>query len=110
MQRDHEVSIVQLLGSKAQGKSPGQVPHLNEGWQLTQALRPLLLQQFCVQLCPRDMVFGRGTNKAALEKHNTPFSSEIPKGLQCHLLFYSFSPQDTALIPDILQQTEPLLF
>lgn len=60
VQHDHKVSVVELLGSKAQGKSPGQVPHLHEGWQFCQALGSLLLHQFCVQLCPGD--------KARLEK------------------------------------------
>lgn len=54
VQHDHKVAVVKLLGSKAQGKSPGQVPHLNEGRQFRQALGPLLLHQFCVQLCSGD--------------------------------------------------------
>lgn len=85
VQHDHKVSVVKLLGSKAQGKSPGQVPHLDEGWQFCQALRALLLHQFCVQLCPGD--------KGVLEKCNSLLYSRLHKawGVECHLL--SFLPR-----------------
>lgn len=65
VQHHHKVSVVKLLGSKAQRKSPGQVPHLDEGWQFCQPLGSLLLHQFCIQLCPGD--------KAHLEKETTVF-------------------------------------
>lgn len=60
VQHDHKISVMELLGSKAQGKPPSQVSHLNEGWKFCQALGPLLLYQFCVELCAGD--------KAHLEK------------------------------------------
>lgn len=62
---------MELLGSKAQGKPPGQVSHLNEGWQFCKALGALLLYQFCVELYAGDNVHLEKEEKGAQEKLNS---------------------------------------
>lgn len=93
VQHDHKISVMELLGSKAQGKPPSQVSHLNEGWQFCQALGALLLYQFCVELCAGD--------KAHLEKEKR----ELKKSLT---LLYSRPYEAGCGVPSAIFPTQIL--
>lgn len=103
VQHDHKISVMELLGSKAQGKPPGQVSHLNEGWQFCQVLGPLLLYQFCVELCPGDMAYLE-KEKRELKKTLILFSTQDPTRLGCRVPSTIF-PTQILPHPDPLQQS-----